>query len=168
MLRNHKQTTPRKTLPRPTAEGDVGPMPAGTPQTMAPEVIDCMLGRRASFLSACDALPGLYQTSRQCLVAVVTRVKWNTKENINNICPWQQPMNCCRNKWVRRRTAEVSTIVVTFSVWALLHTSSSLEMCHTKWHILAESPMARWTMRRRVPIWRDARKYDALWCQWEL
>ena len=28
--------------------GDVGPMPAGTPQTMAPEVIDCMLGRRAS------------------------------------------------------------------------------------------------------------------------
>ena len=28
--------------------GEVGPMPAGTPQTMAPEVIDCMLGRRSS------------------------------------------------------------------------------------------------------------------------
>jgi len=33
---------------------DVGPMPAGTPQTMAPEVIDCMLGRRSSFDDRCD------------------------------------------------------------------------------------------------------------------
>lgn len=32
----------------------VGPMPAGTPQTMAPEVIDCMLGERSSFDDRCD------------------------------------------------------------------------------------------------------------------
>lgn len=30
----------------------VGPMPAGTPQTMAPEVIDCMLGERSSEFAA--------------------------------------------------------------------------------------------------------------------
>ncbi|CAK9022686.1 unnamed protein product [Durusdinium trenchii] len=35
-------------------QGEAGPMPAGTPQTMAPEVIDCMLGKRASFDDKCD------------------------------------------------------------------------------------------------------------------
>ncbi|CAE7690777.1 CPK1, partial [Symbiodinium microadriaticum] len=37
-----------------SSAGDARPMPAGTPQTMAPEVIDCMLGRRSSFDDRCD------------------------------------------------------------------------------------------------------------------
>ncbi|CAJ1328873.1 unnamed protein product [Effrenium voratum] len=37
-----------------TRQGDAGLMPAGTPQTMAPEVIDCMLGKGTSFDDRCD------------------------------------------------------------------------------------------------------------------
>lgn len=35
-------------------EDAMPPMPAGTPQTMAPEVLDCMLGRTAHFDDRCD------------------------------------------------------------------------------------------------------------------
>ena len=75
--------------------GAAGPMPAGTPQTMAPEVIDCMLGQSSSDFADVVWLAGLWRAN---VIPKFTFLSWTFWTHLSEILSFGEGHWSCSYK----------------------------------------------------------------------